>query len=86
MNEGISPSFFNKKTIEQVLYRLSFSLIWTLRWNLQSNTLYDFRLEDATNLSGTILLLIIEQMYEFQGKSEKRKKAKLWITTENKKK
>ena len=52
---------------------------------LKSNTQYDFRLEDITNLSGTILLLIVVQMYEFQEKLEKFKKTKLWITTENKK-
>ena len=53
---------------------------------LKSNTQYDFRLEDITNLSGTILLLIVVQMYEFQEKLETFKKTKLWITTENKNK
>ena len=43
---------------------------------LKSNTYYDFRLEDVTNLSGTILLLIVVQMYEFQEKMEKLKKTK----------
>ena len=42
-------------------------------------------MEDVTNLSGTILLLTVVQMYEFQEKLEKLKKTKLWITTENKK-
>ena len=49
---------------------------------LKFNTKYVFRLEDVTNLSATILLLIIVQMYEFQ---EILKKMKLWITIEIKK-
>ena len=35
------------------------------------------RLEDVTNLSNTILLPIVVQVYEFHGKSEKLKKKKL---------
>ena len=35
------------------------------------------RLEDVTNLSNTILLPTVVQMYEFHGKSEKLKKKKL---------
>ena len=35
------------------------------------------RLENVTNLSNTILLPIVAQLYEFHGKSEKLKKEKL---------
>ena len=42
------------------------------------------RLENVTNLSNTILLPIVAQLYEFHGKSEKLKKEKLWITTDKK--
>ena len=35
------------------------------------------RLEDVTNLSNTILLPIVVQVYEFHGKSEKLKKTKV---------
>ena len=42
-------------------------------------------MENVTNLSDTILFLVVMQMYEFQEKFEKLKKTKLWITTKNKK-
>ena len=42
------------------------------------------RLENVTNLSNTILLPIVAQLYEFHGKSEKLKKEKLWIATNKK--
>ena len=35
------------------------------------------RLEDVTNLSNTILLAVVVQVYGFQGKSEKLKMKKL---------
>ena len=83
---GFSHLFENKKATEYVLYGILFSRIRTPCLNVQSNTEYDFRLEDVANLPGTILLLIVVQTYEFQEKSEKLKKTKLWITTENRKK
>ena len=70
------------------------------RWNLRCNT-YDFsffcsrrrilqlcrnRLEDVCNLSNSILLVIVVQVYEFHEKSKKLKKTKPWIPIENKKK
>ena len=35
------------------------------------------RLEDVTNLSNTIWLPVVAQVYQFHGKSEKLKKKKL---------
>ena len=45
------------------------------------------RLEDVSNLSNTILLPIVVQVYEFHefhGKSEKLKEKNFWITTKKK--
>ena len=42
------------------------------------------RLEDVANLSNTIWLPVVAQVYQFHGKSEKLKKKKLWITTDKK--
>ena len=46
--------------------------------------LFRNRLEDVTNLSKTILLPIVVQVYEFHGKSEKLRNKKLWITINKK--
>ena len=42
------------------------------------------RLEGVTNLSNTILLPIVVQVYEFHGKSKKMEKKKLSIITNKK--
>ena len=69
---GFSHLFENKKATEYVLYGISFSRIRTPCLNVQSNTEYDFRLEDVANLPVTILLLIVVQTRRMSFKKNRK--------------
>ena len=78
------------KKVPQNAYFMCFPFLCTRtpRWNVRSNIyvpqLYTNRSEDVTNLSNTILVPIVVQIYGFHGKLENLKKKKLWISTNKK--